>query len=288
MLAALVVVGMLTAVLLLVRAVESSLIFFPARYPAGLWDPGAFGDNVREVSFRSADGVLLHAWWFEAAPLRQGGGIGSTIEDAAPSPVVLWAHGNAGNLTGRAAHAQTLAAEGLGVFLFDYRGYGKSEGSPDEAGIYADTEAAYGYLTEELAIPPERVILMGRSLGSAPVARLATRVPHAATVLVSPIPSARRMARRMFAGLPVDWFARSRFPVADWVRRRHMPLLVIHGDRDEVVPLRFGREVFDAAADPKSFLELPGAGHNDILRVSGRAYLDPLRDFARAAVQAAR
>ena len=174
------------------------------------------------------------------------------------------------------------------MFLFDYRGYGKSEGSPDEQGIYADSEAAYAYVTEELGVPAHRVVLLGRSLGSAPTARLATMVPHAATVLVSPIPSARHMARRMFAGLPVDWFARSHFPVVDWVGERRSPLLVIHGDRDGVVPLRFGREVFDAAADPKQFLELPGAGHNDILSVSGRDYVGPLVAFAKGAVTARR
>jgi fermentation-respiration switch protein FrsA (DUF1100 family) len=233
---------------------------------------------VRELSFRSTDGVLLFAWWFEAVPRRDG----------EPIPVILWAHGNAGNLTGRAQHAQALAGEGLSVFLFDYRGYGKSEGSPDESGIYADAEAAYAHLTGELGIPASRVVLMGRSLGSAPAARLAARVPHAATVLISPVPSARRMARRMFAGLPVDWLARSRFPVIEWVTQRSTPLLVVHGEEDQVVPLHFGREVFDAASEPKQFVLLPGAGHNDILAVAGRDYLVPLASFARSAVAALR
>jgi len=96
------------------------------------------------------------------------------------------------------------------------------------------------------------------------------------------------MARRMFAGVPVDWFARSGFPVTDWVGERAMPLLVIHGDRDGVVPLDFGREVFDAAAEPKQFLELSGAGHNDILHVSGRDYIEPLVRFAKEAVATGR
>lgn len=293
------------ALLLLVRRVENSLIFFPARYPVGAWDTSRAGSNVREVSFRAADGVLLSAWWFEALPLAEADGPASgVLTSENPSelrnrqpvdgggdrhdratPVLLWAHGNAGNLTGRAPHAQVLAGEGMSVFLFDYRGYGKSEGSPDEEGIYADAEAAYAYLTGELEIAPERIVLLGRSLGSAPAARLATRVPHAATVLVSPLPSARHMARRMFAGLPVDWLARSRFPVVDWVRERSTPLLVIHGDRDDVIPFSFGREVFDAAAEPKQFLPLPRAGHNDILMVGGRDYLDALSAFARSAVE---
>ncbi len=269
-----VLVGVLTLGVFALRSMEDRLIFFPAPYPIGSWDPGGIGDNVREVSFRTDDGVLLYAWWFGALP------------DAAGAPVVLWAHGNAGNLTGRAPHAQMLAARGLSVLVFDYRGYGKSEGSPDETGIYIDAEAAYAFITEELQVPPDRVVLMGRSLGSAPAARLATRVPHAATVLVAPIPSAVHMARRMFGGLPVGPLVRSRFPVIDWVRERDTPLLVIHGDRDGVVPLSYGLEVFDAAADPKQFLELAGAGHNDILSVSGDRYLDPLVAFIRSAVPA--
>ncbi len=287
MLAALVAGGLVLLVFLAVRSVESSLIFFPARYPDGVWDPTLFGPHVREVTFRSADGVLLHGWWFEAER-PQAAGAAAPGAPVPGAPVVLWAHGNAGNLTGRAPHAQVLAGEGLSVFLFDYRGYGKSEGTPDEQGIYADAEAAYAHLVGEMGIPASRIVLLGRSLGSAPTARLSTMVPHAATVLVSPIPSARRMARRMFAGVPVDWFARSGFPVTDWVGERAMPLLVIHGDRDGVVPLDFGREVFDAAAEPKQFLELSGAGHNDILHVSGRDYIEPLVRFAKEAVATGR
>jgi fermentation-respiration switch protein FrsA (DUF1100 family) len=202
--------------------------------------------------------------------------------------VLLWAHGNGGNLTGRAADAHALAQQGLAVFIFDYRGYGKSEGSPDEHGIYRDTEAAYAFLTGDRGVVPERIVLLGRSLGSAPAVRLATRVPHAGTVLVSPLPSTKRMARRMFGGLPVDLFMRSRFPVIDWVAQRDTPLLVMHGDRDQVIPVSFGREVFEAAAEPKQFVLLPGAGHNDILMVSGHDYIDPLAAFAKAAVAAAR
>jgi hypothetical protein len=224
--------------------------------------------------------LILNGWWF-AARIAAG--------EAAPgeAPVLLWAHGNAGNVTARAAHAQALAHRGMSVFVFDYRGYGKSEGTPDEPGIYRDADAAYTFLVQEMGIPAPRIVLYGRSLGSAPAARLATRVPHAGLVLVAPFPSAKRMARRMFGGLPVDWLTRTRFPVAEWVARRRTPLLVMHGDRDAVVPLEFGREVFAAAADPKQWVTLAGAGHNDILRVSGRAYLDPLVAFVSAAVEGA-
>jgi fermentation-respiration switch protein FrsA (DUF1100 family) len=275
----LVVGALLLVALVLARSVENGMIFFPSRYPQGAWEPELLG--AEEFSFRTADGVTLYGWWFAAdAPAGADG-------DEVPSPVLLWSHGNGGNLTGRAQHAEILARRGVSVFLYDYRGYSKSEGSPHEAGIYLDAEAAYSFLTEVRGVPAQRIVLLGRSLGSAPTARLAARVPHAGTVLVSPLPSAKRMARRMFGGLPVDLLTRSRFPVVDWVAVRETPLLIIHGDRDAVIPLQYGREVFERAAEPKQFLQLAGAGHNDILAVSGRDYLDPLVSFARAAVVAA-
>ena len=297
--AGLIVAGGALFALVLARLVENSMIFFPARYPAGEWDPERPGVGAQEFSFRTADGLLLHGWWFatpsgadnatpSGADTAPSSGAANAPEAEAEPPVLLWAHGNGGNLTDRAMHARALAQQGLEVFIFDYRGYGKSEGSPDEPGIYRDAEAAYAFLTGDRGVSPERIVLLGRSLGTAPAARLATRVPHAGTVLVSPLPSAKRMARRMFGGLPVDLLIRSRFPVLDWVAQRDTPLLVIHGDRDEVIPVSFGREVFEAAAEPKQFVLLPGAGHNDILMVSGHDYLDPLARFAKAAVVAAR
>lgn len=270
------VVVFVAIAVLLVRRIESSMIFVPARYPSGEWDPARLGVVATEHAFRTEDGLTLYGWWFPAhqASATPGG-----------EPVLLWAHGNAGNLIGRAPHAQEIAARGVSVFVFDYRGYGKSQGEPSEEGIYRDAEAAYAFLTEERGVPARRLVLLGRSLGSAPAAHLARRLPHAGLVLVSPLPSARRMARRMFGGLPVDLLVRARFPVRDWVAQRRTPLLVIHGERDDIIPIEFGREVFEAAAEPKEFLELAGAGHNDILMVGGDAYLDGLVDFARAVVR---
>jgi fermentation-respiration switch protein FrsA (DUF1100 family) len=277
--AALAAVAVLVAVVVLARLVENSMIFFPARYPAGEWDAEAVG--ARDVFFDAADGVTLHAWWFEAEPPV---GSEARTEPPAGAAVLLFAHGNAGNLSGRVDHARAFAREGISVLVFDYRGYGRSEGSADEAGIYADIDAAYLFLTDEWRIVPDRIVLLGRSLGSAPASRLSTRVPHAALVLVSPMPSAMRMTRRMFGGLPIDLLIRSRFPVVDWVAERSTPLLVVHGDRDEIIPPAYGREVYEAAAEPKRFLALPAAGHNDILSAGGRDYVDTVAAFVHAAV----
>ncbi len=281
LIAAALVVAMLVAVIVLARLVENSMIFFPARYPAGEWNAEAVG--ARDVFFDAADGVTLHAWWFEANPLAGGE---ARTEPLDSSAVLLFAHGNAGNLTHRAGHARAFAREGISVLIFDYRGYGRSEGSADEAGIYRDIDAAFAFLTGEWGIASDRIVLFGRSLGSAPASRLSTRVPHAALVLVSPLPSAKRMTRRMFIGLPMDLLIRSRFPVVDWVADRSTPLLVVHGDRDEVIPLAYGREVYEAAAEPKRFLSLPGAGHNDILSAGGRDYVETVAAFVHEAVAA--
>jgi len=262
------------ALAVLVRLFERGFIFFPLRYPAGVWDPALLGVEAEEVWFEAADGASLHGWWIEA----QGGA------PASGSPVLLWSHGNAGNLTHRAPHAGALARQGLSVFLFDYRGYGRSEGRPSEEGLYLDSEAAYAYLTEGRGISPERLILLGVSLGCAPAARLATRVGHAGTILVSPFPSAKVMARRMFSGLPLGFLTASEFPVSTWVAQRSRPLLVIHGDADTVVPIKLGQEVYAAAAEPKQFLTLPGAGHNNILAMGGIRYLDAMRKFANRCV----
>jgi len=262
-------VAALAVLALAVRFLEGRMIYFPARYPMGVWDPERLGVTARDVWFEAEDGVRLHAWWFPAAGADGPG----------EPPVLLWMHGNAGNLTGRAPHAQELARQGLAVLVFDYRGYGRSEGSPDEEGIYADAEAAHGWLTGEQGIEPGRIVLYGRSLGSAPAARLSTRVEHAGLILVSPFPSAAAMGRRILPGLHL--LARSRFPVAAWAGRRERPLLVIHGQRDQIVPPALGRQVFEAAAEPKELLLLPSAGHNDILAAGGQRYLAAVAEFAR-------
>lgn len=261
---------------LVIRWMEPGLVFFPAPYPQGIWDPERLGVQVEDVWLRADDGTRLHAWWL---PPTDGA-------EADDFPALLWCHGNAGNITGRAPQAGRLAAAGIGVLLFDYRGYGRSEGSPSEDGIYADADAAYAHLTGERGIDPRRLVLMGRSLGSAPAARLARHRPHAGLVLVSPFPSARAMARHSF-GLPLDLVARSRFPVARWVERRSGPLLVIHGLDDRIVPPRMGRDVYDAAAEPKEWLEVPGATHNDILERDA-ATLQRLVAFVESATGAGR
>ena len=231
-------------------------IFFPDRHVAPP-PPG-----VVERWLTTADGVRLHAW-HAVAP--EG------------APTLVWSHGNAGNIAGRAPVLQALAAHGLGVLAYDYRGYGKSTGTPSEAGIYRDVEAAY----DSVARPGVRLVAFGESLGGAVSIHLVTVRPCAALVVVSTFTTMRDVARShygvagLLAGRAFDSLAR--------VRDVHVPILVAHGDADEVVPYTLGEALFAAAAEPKRFLRLPGAHHNDVFEQT--ALLDAIADFARAATR---
>ncbi len=224
--------------------------YHPVRYPDGYWQSSA-----EDVWLRAADGVRLHAWWIPA-----NGRLAT-----------LYLHGNAGNITHRAGHAAEIAAAGSSLLLLDYRGYGRSEGRPSERGLYRDADAAYDYL----AARGYRILLHGESLGTAVAVELASRRPCVGVILEAPFPSARELAATV---LPVlgpllapSYDSRSR------IGRVGAPLLIIHGDRDEVVPYRLGRELYDIAPEPKRFFTAEGCGHNDIPRAPG--YRDALRSF---------
>ena len=231
------------------------LIFFPDRSmpPA---PPG-----VRERWIETADGVRLHAWL--AGP---------------PDPVatLVWSHGNAGNVGNRAPIILALADRGLAVLAYDYRGYGRSEGSPTEAGAYRDSEAAYDHL-RAAGVAPERIVCFGESLGGAVSIRLATERPCAGVAVVASFTSLREVARVHYGLLGT--VVGDRFDVGDRLARLGAPLLVVHGDQDEIVPYSLGERLFAAAPEPKWFQRIPGAMHNDVLAYP--ALLDAVAAFAR-------
>ena len=278
--AVLLLVAAVLVAVALVRWMESRMIFHPERDPMATWEPRSLGFDAVDLEVCTEDGLNLHAWLFRAREPKW-------TFDLDRTPVLLWSHGNAGNLTFRGPHAQALADLGLHVLVFDYRGYGRSDGTPSEEGIYRDGMSFYRLLTGARGIDPERIVLYGRSLGSAVAAHLAERVPHAGLILVSPFTSARAMARRIFFGFPFDLLGRARFDVEGMVASRTRPMMVIHGRRDEVVPYKMGLQVYAAAAEPKEFVELASTGHNDILVTGGDRYLQSVSRFARASVNAA-
>lgn len=260
-LAARVLVGLVIAgVLLLVF--EKKLIYFPTR--AHDATPAGLGLAHEEVELVAGDGVRLHGWFLPAKGSRF---------------TVLLFHGNAGNVSHRLDRALLMQLRlKVDTFLLDYRGYGRSEGSPDEAGTYEDAHAAHRWLVAR-GIGPERLVLFGESLGSAVATQLATEVASRALVLESPFTSVPDMARAVYPFLPLWPFVRTRYDTLSKVPALRVPLLILHGERDEVVPFAQGRRVFEAAPEPKRFFAIPGAGHNDTYVVGGDAYWRALSDF---------
>ena len=241
---------------------EKHLIYFPTR--AHEVTPAGLGLASEEVELRAEDGVRLHGWFL---PVK-----GSRL-------TVLVCHGNGGNVSHRLDRVLLMQSRlNVDTLLFDYRGYGKSEGSPDEQGTYRDARAAYRWLVAH-GHGPERVVLFGESLGSAVALQLALEVEARALMLESPFASVPEMARAVYPFLPLWPFVRTRYDNVAKVARLRMPLLVLHGERDEVVPFAQGRRVFDAAPEPKRFFAIPGASHNDTYLVGGEAYWRALREF---------
>ena len=221
---------------------------------------------LEEVWFQAQDGTRLFGWYVPATDLPA---------------VLLWCHGNAGNIIHRLENLAALHRIGLSVFLFDYRGYGRSAGMPSETGLYQDALAAYEVLTKAKQVPPERIVLFGRSLGAAVAGTLASQRPAAGLILESAFPSVEALARFHYWGLPMHWLVSAEFNLAGRLREVHQPVLVVHGDRDSLVPLQLGQAVFEAARPPKDLYIVHGADHNDLVVIGGVPYFERLRRFVK-------
>ena len=227
-----------------VRYLEAAGIFFASRIMNGT--PQKLGLAYEDVYFKAADGVTLNGWLMRHPDAQ------STL---------IFAHGNAGNISDRLLKVRFFYGLGLNVFIFDYRGYGRSEGSPSERGIYLDVQAAHDYLGSRGDVGMERLIAYGASLGGVAAIDLAVHRPVAAVVVESTITSARDMAKIMYPFIPAFMLS-VKFDSASKVGRLTMPKLFMHSPQDEVVPFVMGRRLFEAAREPKEFLEISG-GHND-------------------------
>jgi uncharacterized protein len=228
-------------------SLESRLVFHPTTATEAWLKPS--DPRTQDVTLASADGTRLHGWWLPPARPEAG--------------AFLFTHGNGGNLSFRGDMAAELARlTGAGVFLVEYPGYGRSEGTPTEAGCYAAGDAAYAWVTTEGKVPPGRVVLLGESLGSGVAVDLATRHDHRALVLMCPFTSLPAAARSHYPFLPTHTLMRSRFDSLSKIGRCPRPLLVAHGTDDRVVPYWQGEALFAAANEPKEFLRLEGYHHN--------------------------
>jgi pimeloyl-ACP methyl ester carboxylesterase len=237
------------------------MLFYPT--PGVDLAPERLGLQAEEVFLTTEDDVRIHGFYLPAP---------------GASRALLFLHGNAGNASHRLPNAALLARSGTDVLLLDYRGYGRSEGRPNERGVYADARAGLRHLVEERGFPERRVVLFGRSLGGAVAVDLAQDRPLAGVILESTWSSLADAASSVFGPLAVP-FARGFFDSSRKIARARSPLLFFHGDRDEIVPYDLGRRLFESAPEPKTFETLHGAGHNDTVEVGGRPYIERLHAF---------
>ena len=244
----------------MIRFVLNSLLYFPTREI--LETPAAARLEFEELTIDTDDGERLQGWWIRAAPEPALGH-------------VLFCHGNGGNIGDRVLHAKLLVDAGLDVLLFDYRGYGRSTGRPGEEGTYSDARAARAALLRR-EIDPERTLYLGESLGGAVALKLALESPPAGLILQSAFTGVRQVAREHYGFIPAP-LVPDAYPSLERVRGLRTPLLVLHGERDEIVPVSHARALFEAAAEPRRLHLFPGVGHNDL--VEGRGYAEVMRSW---------
>jgi fermentation-respiration switch protein FrsA (DUF1100 family) len=225
--------------------------------------PGDMGLEYENVSLSTPDGELLHGWYVPAAGSRG---------------MVLFFHGNAGNISHRLDSIGIFHQLGLDVMIIDYRGYGQSTGKASEQGTYLDAQAAWSFLVDERSIPAARIIVFGRSLGGAIGAWLGSQHTPAAVIIESSFTSGVDMARRLYPFLPVRLITRIRYPVKEYASRLDCPVLVVHSRDDEIIPFEMGRSIYAAVKPRKSFLEIRG-DHNNGFFISRHEYVAGLAGF---------
>lgn len=259
------------------RHVAPLFLYLPGPGPLVDTSPADHGlAGGEEVRLTTSDGVEIHGWWIPAAGSDACG-------------TVLYFHGNAGSLVGRAFLAGRLASEGFDAFLVDYRGYGRSEGSPDEDGLYRDARAAWRHAVEDRGTPPERLAVAGHSLGSAVAAELASERPVGAAVLTGAFTTVPDLAAEAYGWLPGAVFrgwSTNRFETVRRVDDIEAPVLVARGGRDHLVPRRQSRRVYEAAGPGAEWMEADRAGHDDLW--DDEAFWDRLVPFLEAALDCRR
>lgn len=244
---------------------EEKFIYFPQKYPQGPYDQARSIPGLRDCWIETEDSARIHGWFAPA--------------DSARATLVI-AHGNAGNISHRYPLLRSLQQRGFNVLMFDYRGYGRSEGSPSEDGIYKDGRAALDYALTLPEVRQDRVILWGTSLGGAVVVDVATKRHVAGLILESTFTSANDVARLVYPFLPVQFFMRTKLNSFEKIKTIKTPLLVIHGSLDSIIPIGLGRKLFNGANEPKDFYEIPSADHNDTFFLGGDEYLSRIQRFA--------
>lgn len=240
---------------------ENELVYLPGS-PSNWHEPEGF--RAEDVTLIAADGTSLHAWW---------------IPHEGSEGALLFCHGQMGNLSWRGFLMKRLQRLGMSILIFDYPGFGKSEGDPSEQGCYDAADAAYDWLVEEKKIPAERIVIMGKSLGSGPATDLASRRPNHALVLAMGFTSTPDVALHLMPFVPAQWLMRNRFDNLSKIGRCRGAVFVTHGDKDRKIPCWQSRRLFEAAPEPKKFVLREGVGHE--VRCLTDECIDELADFLR-------
>lgn len=240
---------------------QSRLIYMPHREI--VITPAQIGLAYEEIYLKSSDETELSAWFIPAENSRA---------------VILFCHGNAGNISHRLESIQLFNHLGLSVFIFDYRGYGLSDGKPSEQGTYLDSEAAWQYLVEIKQIDPSEIIIFGRSLGGSVAARLASHYMPLALIVESSFTSINDIGAKIYPIFPIKLISRFDYNTIDYIQNSKCPVLIVHSRDDEMMPFDHGQRLYKSAKEPKEFLEISGT-HNDGFLTSGKLYRDGIDSF---------
>ena len=259
----LIVAGGYLLMVAFVYLTQASMLYLP-NMPGRelLATPEAVGLDYEDLTLEASDGVRVHGWFVPGESPR----------------VLLYFHGNAGNISHRLHTIQQFHDLGLSVLIIDYRGYGRSDGKPTEKGLHRDAEAAWRYLTDDRGVAPEDIIVFGRSLGGAVASWLAAHEKPAALIVDSSFTSVPDIGQDAYPWLPVRLLSRFEHSTREHVAKSTCPVLVVHSRDDEIIPFRHGEAIYSAANEPKTFLEIRG-GHNDAHTTSAATYLDGVQSF---------
>ena len=261
-----VVTGALLFICVALYFYQTKLVFYPAREFA--ITPSQLQLPYEDVYINVTAKERIHGWYFAA----------NNSDNGLKASVVLFCHGNAGNISHRLETAELVLHLGASILLFDYRGYGKSDGSPSEDNVYTDAEACYNWLVENRGLKPEQIILFGRSLGGAVAIELARRVKCGGLVVESSFTSAAEMGKRMFPLFPIKYLLRYKFDSIRKIGFLTCPVLVTHSPDDELIPFEMGQQLFTAANETKRFVTLRG-GHNEREYLADSIYTKALYDL---------
>ena len=246
---------------------QANMLYLPGLPSRSVSDtPHSIGLNYERVQLQASDGINLDAWFVPVDGARG---------------TLLFCHGNAGNISHRLQSIKIFHQLGYSVLIYDYRGYGNSEGKPSESGTYLDAEAAWHYLTDTRQIMPSDIIIFGRSLGGAVASDLAAKTTPRALIIESTFTSVPDLAAQLYGFFPVRSLSRFSYPTEENIQKVKAPVLIVHSLGDEIIPYSHGQRLFDVAAEPKQFLRING-GHNEGPWVSGRIYLEGISDFLKS------